>query len=101
MGRNPDNSMTHGGANMTSDSASATPTLRRKLGRGLGSLLSTPVHVEAPPPAVGSAQSALQREPQRSAAMVLPPSLSPCGLAADASSLQMLGLGEIRPNPKQ
>lgn len=91
---------------MASESVSSSTSIRRKLGRGLGSLISAPVRVELPPPPQpqperGPAQSAPL---DRAAALpAVPHALGSARSADDAGDMgiRLLALDEIRPNPRQ
>ncbi len=79
----------------TSDSRSAT---RRKLGRGLGSLISTPVRVEVPPASTPSpAARPESREPHDS----VESQASVTSASPSVDGLQSLPIRSIVPNPRQ
>src|SRR5688500_7129898 len=87
---------------MTTEQTSQQPTLRKRLGRGLGSLLSTPVQIDIPQQQKPPAQSTT---PTVSGAISVqsnsPPNPSPAGGPDDGSSVLMIELDHIQPNPHQ
>ena len=74
--------------------AAADKSIRRKLGRGLGSLLSMPVQVDiAPKPVLASAPVA--------ATQSTAPALSASDRDPEAPEISMIPLSRIHPNPRQ
>jgi ParB family transcriptional regulator, chromosome partitioning protein len=78
-----------------STEAAPDKSIRRKLGRGLGSLLSTPVQVDL------SGKSPLSRAEAIVAVPEPPPVLATVQADPDALTVSMIPLGKIHPNPRQ
>lgn len=86
---------------MTEPVAATSPaTLRRKLGRGLGSLISSPVRIEMPEPSTDANHLAEGAQDRASAAgrAVIGSHDAPATSQAEISSIP---LHQIHPNPKQ
>ena len=72
-------------------------TAGRRLGRGLGSLIGTPVKIEQP-----SVQDPESSGPSLTATpLASPPTMAAEAAIASGSGIRMLKLDSIRPNPKQ
>jgi ParB family chromosome partitioning protein len=85
---------------------SRSSSSRRRLGRGLQSLLSSPVQVDAPPEAPGAPEIQESPDVQASpAAAAEPPAQAPPAEdvegGSELGSIRMLRLETVRPNPKQ
>jgi len=85
---------------MANDTASTAQSIRRKLGRGLGSLISAPVRIDVREHGPTHAVSA------PAAAAIQPAGAVPATAPAERDRLddrvvQMLPLGEIHPSPRQ
>ena len=86
--------------------APASTSLRRKLGRGLGSLISSPVQVEVPPQISPRAVEAI-KGPANLTPVVTPdakaqaPIVRPHEAVDPSNQVQLIPINQIRPNPKQ
>lgn len=83
---------------MAQDATSAARSVRRKLGRGLGSLLSSPVKIEIPTAPKSAAQQPI---PPGHAVMIAEPAPSTILPELKAAGIHMLALDAIVPNPRQ
>ena len=89
----------------TTPPTAATPAARRRLGRGLGSLISSAIKVDISPPQVQRPAAVTSIAPPHSAPAATPKAApaSHSGTDSDelADGIRMLALDEIQPNPRQ
>jgi len=87
---------------MASETVSPATSIRRKLGRGLGSLISAPVRVDLPgQPERSTDRPAAFDRTSISAPMVKSPSSAELVNEPSEMGICLLALDEIRPNPRQ